>query len=74
MRSCSRSTEHAKARGAHIYAEVLGAGSTAGAPHHRRPPGGIGALNCMEIALEDAGLEASQVAHINGRRHLDTAQ
>ncbi|MGH9296826.1 MAG: beta-ketoacyl-[acyl-carrier-protein] synthase family protein [Acidimicrobiales bacterium] len=58
--------EHARARGAHIYAEMLGAASTADAHHITAPaPGGSGALSCMELALEDAGLPPSAVTHIN---------
>ncbi|MGH9302804.1 MAG: beta-ketoacyl-[acyl-carrier-protein] synthase family protein [Acidimicrobiales bacterium] len=58
--------ERARARGAHIYAEVLGAASTADAFHITAPaPGGLGALNCMELALEDAGISPSEVTHIN---------
>ncbi len=59
--------EHARGRGAHIYGEVLGSASTADAHHITAPsPGGEGAVACMEIALEDAGLEPSDIAHING--------
>jgi 3-oxoacyl-[acyl-carrier-protein] synthase II len=58
--------EHAVARGARIYAEVLGAASTADAHHITAPaPGGVGALHCMELALEDAGITPADVAHIN---------
>jgi 3-oxoacyl-[acyl-carrier-protein] synthase II len=58
--------EHAKARGAHIYAEVLGSASTADAYHITAPlPGGDGARSCMELALDDAGITASGVVHIN---------
>jgi 3-oxoacyl-[acyl-carrier-protein] synthase II len=58
--------EHARARGAHIYAEVLGSASTADAYHITAPmPGGEGARSCMELALEDAGIHASDVSHIN---------
>jgi 3-oxoacyl-[acyl-carrier-protein] synthase II len=58
--------EHARARGAHIYAEILGSASTADAHHITAPlPGGAGALECMELALEDAGVRAADVAHIN---------
>ena len=58
--------EHAKARGAHIYAELLGGASTADAYHITAPaPGGAGAVGCMELALEDAGITAAEVAHVN---------
>lgn len=57
---------HARARGARIYAEMLGAASTADAYHITAPsPGGSGALACMELALEDAGVAPEDVAHIN---------
>lgn len=56
----------AVARGAKIYAEVLGAASTADAHHITAPaPQGIGAVTCMELALADAGLSAGDVTHIN---------
>ncbi len=59
-------SERAIARGAHIYAEVLGSASTADAYHITAPaPGGSGALSCMELALEDAGLTPADVGHIN---------
>lgn len=59
--------EHAKARRAHIYAELIGAASTADAHHITAPaPGGIGAISCMELALEDAGITPADVTHING--------
>jgi len=58
--------ERALARGAHIYAEVLGSASTADAHHITAPaPGGAGALACMELALEDAGVTTADVAHVN---------
>jgi 3-oxoacyl-[acyl-carrier-protein] synthase II len=58
--------ERAVARGAHIYAEVLGSASTADAHHITAPaPGGSGALACMELALEDAGVTTADVAHVN---------
>jgi len=58
--------EHAQARGAHIYAEVLGAASNADAHHITAPsPGGTGAMTCMELAIADAGLTPGAIAHIN---------
>ncbi|HLI24832.1 MAG TPA: beta-ketoacyl-ACP synthase II, partial [Acidimicrobiales bacterium] len=58
--------ERAVARGAHIYAEITGAASTADAHHITAPaPGGSGALSCMELALTDAGLAAGDIVHIN---------
>ncbi|MGA2208919.1 MAG: beta-ketoacyl-ACP synthase II [Acidimicrobiales bacterium] len=58
--------DHALERGAHIYAEILGSASTADAHHITAPaPGGVGALACMELALEDAGVTAAGVAHVN---------
>ncbi len=58
--------EHARARGAHIYAEILGAANTADAYHITAPePHGMGAVNCMTFALEDAGLKPSDIKHIN---------
>jgi 3-oxoacyl-[acyl-carrier-protein] synthase II len=58
--------DRALARGATIYAEVLGAASTADAHHITAPaPQGIGAVACMEVALVDARIEPSAVGHIN---------
>jgi 3-oxoacyl-[acyl-carrier-protein] synthase II len=58
--------KHAKARGATIYAEVLGAASTADAHHITAPdPTGLGAIRCMELALADAEVAISEVSHIN---------
>ena len=58
--------EHAKARGAKIYAEVLGSGLTADAYHITAPhPEGIGAANVMKLALEEAGMSTSEVDYIN---------
>jgi 3-oxoacyl-[acyl-carrier-protein] synthase II len=57
---------HAVSRGAHVYAELLGAASTADAYHITAPaPGGEGAVVCMELALDDAGIRPGQVAQIN---------
>lgn len=58
--------ERAVARGAHIYAEVVGAASTADAHHITAPsPDGSGAVACMELALADAAITISDVGHIN---------
>ena len=58
--------EHAKARGAHIYAEVAGCGLTADAYHMTAPhPEGLGAMNSMRLAVEDANLQLTDIDHIN---------
>jgi 3-oxoacyl-[acyl-carrier-protein] synthase II len=58
--------ESARARGATILGEVLGAASNADAHHITAPsPGGTGALACMELALADAGVQPDEVAHVN---------
>jgi 3-oxoacyl-[acyl-carrier-protein] synthase II len=58
--------DHARRRNARIYAELLGAGSTADAHHITAPaPGGNGAAACMELALADAQVQASEIGHIN---------
>jgi 3-oxoacyl-[acyl-carrier-protein] synthase II len=58
--------DRALARGAHIYAEIAGAASTADAHHITAPaPGGNGAVACMELALLDAGIGAGDVTHVN---------
>ena len=58
--------EHAKKRGAHIYAEVGGYGSNADAYHITAPaPEGIQQAKCMKLAIDDAGLEPSAVDYIN---------
>ena len=56
----------AVARGATIIAEVLGAASNADAHHITAPsPGGVGAIACMQQALEDAGLAPSDIKQVN---------
>lgn len=53
-------------RGATILGEILGAASNADAYHITAPsPGGTGAITCMKLALEDAGLAPKQIAQIN---------
>ena len=58
--------ELAEARGATILGEVLGSASTADAHHITAPsPGGVGAVTCMQLAMDDAGITPNQVRHIN---------
>jgi 3-oxoacyl-[acyl-carrier-protein] synthase II len=58
--------EHAKARGARIYAELVGTGLTADAYHLTAPhPEGLGARNVMKLAVSDANLKVEDVDYIN---------
>lgn len=58
--------EHAKARGAHIYAEMAGAGMSADAHHITAShPEGLGAILVMQNALEDAGMKPADIDYIN---------
>lgn len=60
------SYEHAMARGAKIYVELAGGGATADAHHLTAPhPEGLGAMNVMRQALEDAGLSTHEIDYIN---------
>jgi 3-oxoacyl-[acyl-carrier-protein] synthase II len=56
----------AVARGATILGEVLGAASNADAHHITAPaPGGVGAIRCMHLALDDAGLQPGDIRQVN---------
>ncbi|MDG2369020.1 MAG: beta-ketoacyl-ACP synthase II [Flavobacteriales bacterium] len=58
--------EHAKARGAKIYAEVVGGGLTADAHHMTAPhPQGLGAINVMKMCLEDADMNPEDIDYVN---------
>ncbi|MDT8404197.1 beta-ketoacyl-ACP synthase II [Sulfuriflexus sp.] len=58
--------EHARARGANIYAELIGFGMSGDAYHMTSPSeGGEGAMRCMQNAMNDAGINAEEVDYIN---------
>ncbi len=60
------SLDHALARGANIYGEVAGAGFTGDAHHITAPPeDGHGAIRAMQVALEDAGLQPTDIDYLN---------
>ncbi|WP_177504047.1 beta-ketoacyl-ACP synthase II [Anaerosinus sp.] len=60
------SLDHAVARGAHIYAEVVGYGSNSDAYHITAPsPGGVQAAKCMKRAIIDAGMNVEEINYIN---------
>jgi 3-oxoacyl-[acyl-carrier-protein] synthase II len=58
--------EHARKRGAKIYGELVGGGASADAYHMTAPhPEGLGAINVMNSALSDAGMNATDIDYIN---------
>jgi 3-oxoacyl-[acyl-carrier-protein] synthase II len=58
--------EHAKARGAKIYCEIVGAGMTCDAYHMSAPhPDGIGVMRCMEEAVRDAKIDKNEIDYVN---------
>ncbi|HET7486434.1 MAG TPA: beta-ketoacyl-ACP synthase II [Acidimicrobiales bacterium] len=58
--------DRAEARGARVYGEILGYGRNSDAHHITAPsPDGSGAVACMELALEDAGIPAREIGHVN---------
>ena len=60
------SLEHAEARGAHIYAELVGYGVNSDAYHMTSPaPHGEYQAKCMQLALDDAGMKAAEVDYVN---------
>jgi 3-oxoacyl-[acyl-carrier-protein] synthase II len=60
------SVEHAEARGARVYAELVGAGLSADSHHIAQPdPSGAGAVKAMQNALVNGGLAAADVRHLN---------
>jgi 3-oxoacyl-[acyl-carrier-protein] synthase II len=60
------SAEHAERRGAKIYCEIAGAGMSADSHHIAQPdPVGLGATRAIKLALDDAGMAADEVVHVN---------
>ena len=58
--------EHARRRGAHIYAEVAGYGANCDAYHMTQPaPEGMGAAECIRLAINDAGIGAERIGYVN---------
>lgn len=58
--------EHAQKRGATIFAEIVGYGCTCDAYHITQPhPEGLGGINCMKMAINDAGIQPEEIGYIN---------
>ena len=67
--------EHARARGAKIYGEIMGYGCTADAHHFTEPdPTGAGQARAMRMALEEAGMDAERGRLHQRARHLDAGR
>ena len=67
--------EHARARGARIYGEIMGYGCTADAHHFTEPdPTGVNPARAMRMALDEAGMERERDRLHQRARHLDAGR